>query len=96
VAAWKRHAPQLVPVLRRAKGLQWFKDEHDEQPAAALIEMSADDVARLAEELVRRRDVQLVLGRAVAAEEAARWKARDYARAARETFHLLAPLYRLK
>jgi uncharacterized protein YktB (UPF0637 family) len=96
VAAWKRHAPQLVPVLRRAKGLQWFKNEHDEKPTAALTEMSADDVARLPEELVHRRDGQLVLGRAVAADEAARWKARDYARAARETFHLLAPLYRLK
>jgi len=96
VAAWKRHAPQFVPVLRRAKGLQWFKNEHDEKPTAALTEMSADDVARLGEELVHGRDGQLVLGRAVTADEAARWKARDYARAARETFHLLAPLYRLK
>jgi uncharacterized protein YktB (UPF0637 family) len=96
VAAWKRHGPQLVPVLRRGKGLAWFRNEHDEQPAAVLTELSPDDVARLADELVRRRDGQLVLGRAVAAEEAARWRPRDYARVARETFHLLAPLYRLK
>jgi uncharacterized protein YktB (UPF0637 family) len=85
-----------VPVLRRAKGLAWFRNEHDELPAAALTELSADDVARLADELVRRRDGQLVLGRAVAAEEAARWAPREYARVARETFHLLAPLYRLR
>jgi hypothetical protein len=25
-----------------------------------------------------------------------KWKPREYARAARETFHLLAPLYRLR
>src|SRR5262245_55367380 len=94
-AAWKRHAPQLVPVLRRAKGIAWFKNEHDEAPAAILTDLPADAVARLAEELTRTRDGQLVFGRVIPAEEAMRWSARDYARAARETFHLLAPLYRL-
>src|SRR5262249_30024612 len=53
VAAWKRHAPQLVPVLRRAKGLAWFKNEHDEKPAASLADLETDEVARLAEELLR-------------------------------------------
>ncbi len=96
VAAWKRHAPQLAPVLRRAKGLAWFKNEHDEEPAAILGDLSADEVARLADELTRTRDGQLVLGRVVPAAEAARWSSRDYARAARETFNVLAPLYRLK
>ncbi len=33
IAAWKRHAPKLVPVFRRAKGLAWFKNEHDETPS---------------------------------------------------------------
>jgi uncharacterized protein YktB (UPF0637 family) len=95
-AAWKRHAPQLVPVLRRAKGLAWFKNEHDEEPAAILTDMPADDVVGLCDELTRTRDGQFVLGRAVSAEEAARWTSREYARAVRDTFHLLAPLYRLK
>jgi uncharacterized protein YktB (UPF0637 family) len=95
-AAWKRHAPQLVPVLRRAKGLAWFKNEHDEAPAALLTDMSADEVARLADELTRKRDGQLVLGRAVLAQEATRWQPRDYVRNARETFQVLAPLYRLQ
>jgi hypothetical protein len=58
--------------------------------------MSSDEVAQLGDELVRTRDGQVVLGRAVPAQEAARWKPRDYARAARETFQLLAPLYRIK
>ena len=95
-AAWKRHAPQLVPVLRRAKGLAWFKNEHDEAPAAVLADLPPEHVARLADELTRTRDGQVVLGRAVPALEAARWKPRDYVRAARETFQLLAPLYRLR
>src|SRR5262245_23276714 len=72
-AAWKRHAAQLVPVLRRAKGLAWFKNEHDETPAGILTDMSADAVARLTEELTRTRDGQLVLGRVASAEEATRW-----------------------
>jgi uncharacterized protein YktB (UPF0637 family) len=95
LGAWKRDAPKLVPVLRRAKGLAWFKNEHDEAPAALLSDLSPEQVTRLGEELVRTRDGQLVLGRVVSSDEAARWKAADYARAARETFHLLAPLYRL-
>ena len=52
-----------MPVLRRAKGLAWFKNEHDETPAAILSDLSAEEVARLADELTRTRDGQLVLGR---------------------------------
>jgi uncharacterized protein YktB (UPF0637 family) len=96
VAAWKRHAPQLVPVLRRARGLAWFKGEHDETPSAVLADLPTDAVARLADELTRTRDGQLVLGRVVTAGEAARWAPRDYVRVARDTFQLLAPLYRLR
>jgi len=96
VAAWKRDAPKVVPVLRRARGLAWFKSEHDERAAAILGDLPVEAVTRLCEELVRTRDGQLVLGRAVPADEAARWKPADYARTARETFHLLAPLYRLR
>ncbi|OGK85226.1 MAG: hypothetical protein A2X52_05585 [Candidatus Rokubacteria bacterium GWC2_70_16] len=96
VAAWKRDAPKVVPVLRRARGLAWFRNEHDDAPAAVLSDLPGDAVGRLGEELLRKRDGQLVLGRAVPAEEALRWKPGDCARVARETFHLLAPLYRLR
>jgi uncharacterized protein YktB (UPF0637 family) len=96
MAAWKKHAPKLVPVFRRAKGLAWFKNEHDEAPAAILSELSVEEVGHLADELTRTRDGQLVLGRMIKAEEAARWTSADYARAARETFGVLAPLYRLR
>jgi len=96
MSAWRRDAPKLVPVLRRAKGIAWFKNEHDEEPAAVLSDLSQDAVTKLGDELVRKRDGQIVLGRAIPAEEAGRWKPADYARAARETFHVLAPLYRLR
>jgi uncharacterized protein YktB (UPF0637 family) len=96
LAAWKRHTRQLVPVLRRARDLGWFKDEHDDSPSAILTDLPADAVARLGDELLRTREGQFVLGRRVSADEAVKWKPREYARAARETFHLLAPLDRLK
>jgi uncharacterized protein YktB (UPF0637 family) len=96
LAAWKRDAPKLVPVLRRSAGLAWFKNEHDEAPAAALADLTPEEITRLGEELVRTRDGQLVLGRVVSTKKAASWKPADYLRAARETYHVLAPLYRLR
>lgn len=94
-AAWKRSAPRLAPVLRRVRGLAWFKNEHDEEPVAPLADLSTDDLAALADKLVRTRDGQLVVGRAVPAAEAARWTEAQYRTAALETFRALAPLYRL-
>lgn len=95
-AAWKKNAPKLAPVLRRVKNLAWFKDEHDEEPAAPLADLTPDALGELGDELTRTRDGQLVLGRAVPAEEAARWSEAQYRTAALETFRALAPLYRLR
>src|SRR2546428_8420011 len=95
-AAWKRQGPKLAPVLRRAKGLAWFKDEHDERPAAILGELSAEDIARLRDELTRTRDGYLHLVPALLAHEPAPCKPPDHAPAARVTFQLLAPLCRPK
>jgi uncharacterized protein YktB (UPF0637 family) len=95
-AAWKKNAGKLSPVLRRMKGLAWFKNEHDETPATPLSDMAPEDLAGLADEMVRTRDGQLVLGRMVAAEEAARWTEAQYREAALETFRALVPLYRLR
>ena len=94
-AAWKKSAPNLGLVLRRMKRLSWFKNEHDETPAAALGDLTPDDLLAFADEIVRTRDGQLVLGRAVPADEAARWTEAQYRTAALETFRALAPLYRL-
>ena len=95
-AAWRRNAGRLGPVLRRVKGLAWFKNEHDEEAAAALSDLTPERMEELADELVRTRDGQLVLGRAVTAAEAARWTEADYRATALETFRTLVPLYRLR
>ena len=95
-AAWKRNAGKLSPVLRRVKTLAWFKNEHDETPAAALGDMTPDALIELADEIVRTRDGQLVLGRAVTADEASRWSEAQYRQAALDTFRALIPLYRLR
>jgi uncharacterized protein YktB (UPF0637 family) len=71
--AWTRRAAKLGPVLRRVRGLAWFKNEHDEEPGAPLADLAPGQLAELGDELLRTRDGQLVLGRAVSAEEAARW-----------------------
>lgn len=94
-AAWKKNAPKLGPVLGRVKGLAWFKNEHDEDPAAPLSDLSSDDLGALADELTRTRDGQFVVGRVVTAGEAARWTEAQYRETALETFRALAPLYRL-
>jgi uncharacterized protein YktB (UPF0637 family) len=95
-SAWRKSALRLGPVLRRVRGLAWFKNEHDEEPAAPLADLRPEDLAGLADEIVRTRDGQLVLGRMVTAEEAARWTEAQYRSAALETFRALAPLYRLR
>src|SRR5213594_4228917 len=95
-AAWKKNAPKLGPVLRRVKGLAWFKNEHDEEAASPLADLSPEQLAELADELTRTRDGQLVLGRVVPAEQASRWTEAQYRDAALETFRALAPLYRLR
>lgn len=94
-AAWKRHAPKLAPALRQARGLAWFKNEHDEEPAALLADLASEEIARLADELTRTRDGQLVVGRRVGEAEVVRWGTEEYQRTAIDTFKALAPLYRL-
>ena len=95
-AAWKKNAGKLGPVIRRVKGLAWFKNEHDEEPAGMLGDMTPDAFSGLADELLRTRDGQLILGRMVSAAEAARWKEAEYRGAALETFRALAPLYQFR
>jgi uncharacterized protein YktB (UPF0637 family) len=94
-AAWKKNVPKLGPVLRRLPGVQWFRNEHDEEPAAALADLTQEDLARLGEDLTRTRDGQLVLGRVVPAAEVVKWPEARVRSAALETFRALAPLYRL-
>jgi len=95
-AAWRRQAGSLVAALRKIKGLGWYKNEHDEEPAADLHEMAPEAVKALVQEVTRRRDGQLVLGRRLAAAEVTRMRPADFARAAATAFKDLLPLYRLR
>jgi uncharacterized protein YktB (UPF0637 family) len=95
-SAWKKNAPKVGPVLRRMRYLAWFKNEHDDEPASPLADLTPEKLAELADELMRTRDGQFVVGRAVRADEAARWTSAQYRSAALETFRALAPLYRLR
>ncbi len=94
--AWKRAAPRLSKTLGKSRGLGWFKNEHDEEPAALLADLDAVTWQRPAEELVRTRDGQLVLGRRVDADEATRWRGPDYEKAALDTFAMLGECFRLR
>jgi uncharacterized protein YktB (UPF0637 family) len=93
--AWKRQTPRLAKTLGRARDLAWFKDEHDEQPAARLSGLDPDAWKTIGEELVRTKDGQLVLGRRVDAREAARWRGPDYEKVALDTFAALSECFRL-
>lgn len=94
--SWKRETSRLARALGQARGLAWFRNEHDEAPAGAVTALDAAGWQRLADELVRTRDGQLVLGRRVDAAQAAQWGPADYERAALETFVALAECFRLR
>ena len=96
VAAWRKSAAKLGPVLGHVSGLAWFANEHDEEPRVWLSDLEADAFATLADDLTRRRDGQVVFGTAVNATEAGHWSDAEYRGAALATFRALAPLYRLK
>jgi len=92
---WQREVGRLTAALKKGSGLGWYKNEHDEQPAAALASLSSEEIGGLASEFVRRKDGQLVFGRRLDRAEALRQTAQDFARAALATFGELVPLYRL-
>ena len=95
VRAWEREAGRLAAQLKKGSGLGWYKNEHDEDPAALLESLSSQEVGRLAGELTRRKDGQLVLGRRLNQVEVLRLKPRAFEQAALVTFGDLASLYKL-
>src|SRR5260370_13841984 len=93
-AAWKRNAPRLAPVLRRVKGLAWFKNKHDEEAAAPLADLSPERLAELSHELTRTRHGHPLLARVVPPGQAAPWAEAQYPSPALQTIPPLPPLFR--
>lgn len=94
--AWKREAPRLRARLGKARGLAWFKNEHDDDPAAILAELDTAGWKSVGDELTRTQDGQLVVGRRVDARQVLTWRGPDYEKAALDTFALLGGLFQLR
>ena len=82
--AWRRQFKDIGAGLR---GLEWFRNEHDEEPVVFA------DLKQAADELTRRKDGQFVLGRRIDAAEFSKMKPRQVEKAALETFGAAAPLF---
>lgn len=93
--AWEGGAGRLAVQLKKGSGLGWYKNEHDEEPAALLESLSSQEIGRLPGELTRRKDGQLVFGRRLEQAEVIRLKPEAFTQAALSTFGALAPLYKL-
>jgi len=92
---WQRQFKVKSAALRTNKHLAWFKNEHDEEPAARLSDVLSVDLKKLGDELTRRKDGQFVLGRRVNASDFVGFKPKQVVKIAVETFKPLAPLFQV-
>ena len=92
---WHRRFKEVSAGLRANKELAWFKNEHDEEPAASVADLAPADLKKLGDELTRRKDGQLVFGRRVNAKAFAELKAKQVEKIALESFQPLSKLFGL-
>jgi uncharacterized protein YktB (UPF0637 family) len=93
--SWQREFRQVMSALRARRELAWFKNEHDEEPAALASDIEPANLRKLGEELIRRKDGQLVFGRSVDAREFTSLKSKEVEKIALDTFKPLAPLFHM-
>jgi uncharacterized protein YktB (UPF0637 family) len=92
---WRRELKHVSGPLRTNQSLGWFKNEHDEAPAAPVSALTPSDLNKIGDDLTRRKDGQFVLGRRVDAKEFVKFDASHVEKIAVETFKSLAPLFQL-
>ena len=92
---WHREFKHFAQGMQSAKGLAWFKNEHDEIPGATLSSLTAADLKKIADELTRRKDGQAVFGRRIDVKEFLGLSAKQFEKTALETFKPLAALFHL-
>jgi len=90
---WERRPADLIAIVKRGQDIGWFKNEHDEDPAASAGEADPTEIRMMLGELTRRRDGQLVLGRRLSRAEVTGMTAEAFQKAALDVFRVLAPLY---
>ena len=90
---WERRPADLIAIVKRGQDIGWFKNEHDEDPAASAGEAGPTEIRMMLGELTRRRDGQLVLGRRLSRAEVTGMTAETFQKAALDVFRVLAPLY---
>lgn len=91
---WERRIGHLIATLSRSKGISWFKDEHDENPAGIVKDLGSERFRTILQDLSRRRDGQLVLGRCLSQAEVTGMTSHRFQKAVLDTFRVLSPLYR--
>lgn len=94
-AEWARDFNGFSGALKAAKRLSWFKNEHDEEPVAAVQDLVPAEMKKLGDGLTRKRDGQVVLGRRVDAEEFVSLNPKQVEKIATDSFAPLAPLFAL-
>jgi uncharacterized protein YktB (UPF0637 family) len=92
---WQHQFKTIAGFLKGNKGLDWFKNEHDEDPNADIASLAPSELKKLADELTRRKDGQLVFGRRVEAADFVELKAKQIEKTALATFKPLAPLFQI-
>jgi len=92
---WNSDFKDLSRRLKGNKGLVWFKNEHDENPAARLENLSPGDLKKLVAELTRRKDGQFVLGARIDSRDFVNLKSKDVERVALATFKPVATLFQI-
>jgi len=90
---WERRPADLIAIVKRGQDIGWFKNEHDEDPAASAGEAGPAEIRMMLGELTRRRDGQLVLGHRLSRAEMTGMTAEAFQKAALDVFRVLAPLY---